>query len=121
VGLEVKITTTAGFAVQSAAARRRALVRAGRAVILPLARARAPRDTGLMIENSHADLVVDERGEAVSVTFDEDYSVFEELGEHYHHPNGGGPHFLEGALLDGHAAALEVVAAEIRAALGGGR
>lgn len=118
MGLEVKITTTGGFAAQAAAARRRGIVKAG-AVILAHARAAAPRDTGQMAANSRVDLVVDAGSEAAAVTFEEDYSVYQELGEHYHHPNGGGPHFLEGALIHGHGEVLEVVAAEIRAALGG--
>lgn len=119
MGLEVKITTPAGFAVQAAAARRRAVVKGG-AVILAMAREAAPRDTGEMVENSRVDLDLAEIGEGAAITFSEDYSLYQEKGEHYHHPHGGGPHFLEDALIHGHEAALEVIAAEIRAHMGAG-
>lgn len=121
MGLEVKITTPAGFAVQVAAARRRAVVKGGN-VILAKARAAAPRDTEQMIseEHSRARLDMSEGGERAEIAFDEVYSVYQEGGEHYDHPHGGGPHFLENALIHGHEEAFGVVAAEIARSLGHG-
>lgn len=119
MGLEVKITTPAGFAVQVAAARRRAVVKGG-LVILAAARGDAPRDTGQMVANSRVELDLSEAGEAAAIVFAEDYAIYQEGGEHYDHPHGGGPHFLENALIHGHEEALGVAAAEIRRSLGHG-
>lgn len=116
MGCEVKVSTNAGFHVQVAAARRRAVVRGGE-VIRTLAIAGAPRDTGAMDESARVELDVSEHGDAAAIVFGEFYSQWEETKEEYKHPFGHA-HFLELALIGGHEAALEVVASEIRASLG---
>lgn len=117
MGVEVKITTSAGFDVQVAAARRRALLKGGE-VILQAYRAGAPRRTGEMVESGRVEFDMSPGGmEGVAIIIGAFYAQWEETKEKYHHPVGHA-HALEMALVGGHEGALEVIAADIRKSLG---
>lgn len=119
MAVEIKITTPAGFEVQVAAMRRRALVRGGE-VVRHIADAGAPRRTGEMIAESRVELEIDGAGtESAAIIFGAFYSPLQEKGDSYEHAIGHA-HFLELALLTGREAALEVVGTEIRRSLSGG-
>lgn len=116
MGCEVRVATNAGFHVQVAAARRRAVVKGGE-VIRRIAIAGAPRDTGAMDASARVELDLADGMDAAAIIFGEFYSQWQETNEEYDHPTGHA-RFLETALVGGSTAALEVVAAEIRASLG---
>lgn len=117
MGVEVKITTNAGFQVQVAAARRRALLKGGE-VVLQAYKLGAPRDTGEMIESGRVELDISAEGQdGAAIIIGAFYAPWQEEKEKYKHPVGHA-HALEAALIGSHTTALEVIADAIRASLG---
>lgn len=113
MGMEVKLSINEALVPQLAAARRRAIL-AGGEVILGIANASAPKDTGAMIESGTVELEVDGNSDRAAIIYRKFYAIWQET-KPYHHPVGHG-RFLELALTGGHAAAFERVAAMLREA-----
>lgn len=108
--------------VEVAAARRRGLKLGGRA-ILALADAGAPREPvpkhGYhMTETGFTRIEPGIGVDAVAIGYTAFWAPMQEEDLTANHPHGGHPKFLAGGLIEGEAAALELIAADLRAAFG---
>lgn len=115
MGMDVRLTINTAAVPEMAALRRRAIL-AGGEVILGIADARAPRDSGAMIESGTVELEVGEFGDRAVIIYRKFYAIWQETKD-YRHPVGQG-RFLEFALTGGHVAAFERVAAVLRESAG---
>jgi hypothetical protein len=110
------------LSVEVATARRRGMQVAGRA-ILALSDAGAPTEPeprhGVhLTETGFTRIEPGAETDAVAIGYGAFWAVWQHENLAYHHPHGGHAQFLSAALVEGADAALEIVAASIREALG---
>lgn len=120
--MPAELVLNEGIIAEVVAARRRGLKNGGRA-ILALADAGAPREPvprhGVhLTETGFTRIEPGLDTDAVAVGYRAFWAPLQEEDLTYNHPHGGHAKFLYGGLLEGESAALEIVAASIRAAIG---
>lgn len=125
MGMTTKFTAAPNIELEVATARRRGLLKGGK-TLLALSDAGAPTEDG---EPRHGEHGVStgfvkiapggDGDDTVAIGYEAYWMVFQHENLEYQHKDGEHAKFLEMAMLEGEEAALAVIAAEIRAALGG--
>ncbi|MDQ1738103.1 MAG: hypothetical protein QOH56_4354 [Pseudonocardiales bacterium] len=117
MGVEVKVTMNPAAQVQLAAARRRGLLAAGKA-LLAVSSARAPYDPNSrhevhMRDTGRAELVIEAESDAVAIAYSAFYAAIQHEDMTYKHERGEAK-FLERTMLEAGESAFEPVAAAMR-------